>query len=249
MLRRLVGLAFIETLVVGLLGAQTQQSPTKPDRLLGAYDLLSGSPIEGAKVLDVATGNYVLTSRTGTASLSFLPAGGGYVTVTKIGYESWMQFVHMSPSDTAPITLVLKSVPTTLAEMVARDTANQPEYLSAGMREFNSRLKTGLGHYIVDSTLRKNDSRDMSDLILRVPGVTVSCSRRTPRRCIPAPTIPCTGKMQVYLDGSRMTDTDLMQIPVNIIGGVEVYSSATMPPQYNATGASCGAILFWSRTK
>src|SRR4051812_45677517 len=251
MTRRPVVVGLLEFLTVALLGAQAQQPATRTDRLLGAYDLLSGAPIEGAKVTDVATGNYVLTSRTGTASLAFLPSGGGYVTVTKLGYESWMQFVHVSPSDTSPITLVLKTVPTSLVEMISRDTANQPA-ASPGLREFTSRLKTGLGHYIVDSTLRKNDNREMSDLILRVPGVVVTCSKRTPRRCVARTAAPpmgaCPGGgMLIYLDGARLTDLDLLQIPVAMIGGVEVYSGATMPAQYNQTGGSCGAILFWSR--
>lgn len=233
-------------LFAGALGAQDSRPAARPSRLLGAFDLNTGAAIEGAKVTDFSTGSYVMTSRTGTASLAFLPEGGGYVTVTKIGYEAWMQFVKVTPSDTSPITIVLKPTTTVLPEVVTRDTATK--YASAGMREFQSRIKTGLGHYIVDSVLRKDDNREMGDVLRRIPGVKITCTTRTPRRCYASSVIPCSGRgMLIYRDGIRMTDTDLMQIPVNEISGVEVYSAATLPAQYNMTGGACGAILFWSR--
>jgi hypothetical protein len=223
-------------------------APARPLRLLGAYDFETGSPIEGARVTDVSSGSYVLTSRTGTANLAFLPDGGGYVTVAKLGYESWMQFVHLTPTDTAPITLVLRPITPTLPGIFTRDTARH--YQSPGMREFQSRLSHGLGDYIVDSVLRKNESLEMSSVLARLPGVAISCSKRTPRRCIAKTATPSScPAMLVYRDGMRMTDGDLLQIPVSEIGGVEVYSSAaTVPAQYS-TGGGCGVILFWSRTR
>ena len=63
---RLAGLTAL-CVVAGSVGAQVAPAP-RPVRLLGAYDLTSGEPIEGAKVADYSTGSYVLTSRTGTAS-------------------------------------------------------------------------------------------------------------------------------------------------------------------------------------
>jgi len=51
----------------------------------------------------------------------------------------------------------------------------------------------------------------------------------------------------IRLDQDFALDRLGMLAPTDILG-VEVYRSAgQMPPEFNATGSSCGVIAFWTR--
>ncbi len=76
-------------------------------RLIGVFDELTGLPLVGAEVVEVATGTIAKTTATGTASLAFLPEGQSRVEVRRAGYATLKLDVSISPRDTLPITLLL----------------------------------------------------------------------------------------------------------------------------------------------
>jgi hypothetical protein len=80
-------------------------------RILGVYDEASGSPLEGADVIEVATGTKVVSTATGTVSLAFLPEGSSLIRIEKVGYETTTMPVTISPADTLPITLTIAKKP------------------------------------------------------------------------------------------------------------------------------------------
>jgi hypothetical protein len=80
-------------------------------RILGVFDETSGSPIEGADVIEVATGTKAISTATGTVSLAFLPEGSSLIRIEKVGYESTTMPVSISPADTLPITLTIGKKP------------------------------------------------------------------------------------------------------------------------------------------
>src|SRR5947199_1072103 len=73
-------------------------------RLIGLYDETTGAPLDSVRVTDVLTGASMLSSRTGTATLIFLPDGGSIVRLQKIGYETKTLTVAIGPADTTPVT-------------------------------------------------------------------------------------------------------------------------------------------------
>jgi len=73
-------------------------------RLIGVFDQTTGQVIEGAEVVDVASGTFMRTSATGTATLAFLSAGAKEIRIRKDGYEPLTMAV---PQDTASLTVVL----------------------------------------------------------------------------------------------------------------------------------------------
>jgi hypothetical protein len=228
--------------------AQSPSAKPYPSRVLGVFDEATGEPIEGAKVIDVASGTFALTTSTGTVSLVFLPAGGGSVIVRKIGYAV-SRAIEVAAGDTMPITVVLRATQTVLPAMITTDSS--PHYVSPGLREFEERRtgKGSLGHFISEAELRKNDNREMPDVLRQIPGMTIKCSTRTPRRCT-ANTFRCGALgFAIYVDGTRVTDSNLLMLNVAEFAGVEAYTGATVPVQYNMTSQTCGVLLFWTRER
>ena len=82
--------------------------PAYRQRLLGVFDDASGEPIEGARVIDEATGTYTTTPASGIVSLFFLPEGGSSVRIIRAGFEDLAVAVQIAPSVTTPLTLVMK---------------------------------------------------------------------------------------------------------------------------------------------
>jgi pimeloyl-ACP methyl ester carboxylesterase len=81
--------------------------PSLPFRVLGVFDVDTGEPVEDARVVDLATGTFARTTKTGTISLAFIPAGSWRLSIEKAGYDSLTMFVAISPRDSSPVTVVL----------------------------------------------------------------------------------------------------------------------------------------------
>jgi hypothetical protein len=82
--------------------------PAYRQRLLGVFDDATGEPIEGARVIDEATGTYTTTPASGIVGLVFLPEGGSLVRIIRAGFEDVTLSVQIAPSATTPLTLVMK---------------------------------------------------------------------------------------------------------------------------------------------
>ena len=233
------------------LGQTPSALPAYRARVLGVFDSQSGVPIEGAEVLDMSSKSHARTTATGTVALVFLPEGGGVVRIQKIGYEPVTQVVEISPDDTVPVTVLMRAA-VTLPTVVTKDSA--PHWISPALRAFEERRLSGMGRYITAAQLRKNEGRTMTNLI-RELGIKVTCTKVFPIQCFATSTRAGSCSFDTYLDGVRInkTDTDrrdLEKILVSEMGGVEAYlSPATIPSLYNATGSSCGVLLFWSRER
>ena len=243
--QRSVAICFLASAVAA--GQAPSPSSSYRARVLGVFDASDGRPVEGVEITDLASGTRAFTTRTGTVSLAFLPDGGSYVRIRKMGYAPLTQFVRISPADTVPITLIFSPIPTVLPDVVTRDTA--PHYISPGLRDFEERRKHGLGHYIDERELRKNDDRQLSDVLRGLSGVNVRCSTRTPQSCIAVSTRGCG--YVTYLNGIRISDNNLFMLSVFELGAVEAYTGlGTIPAQYSGTlGKACGVLLFWSRER
>lgn len=103
------GIGF-DPVVGSFLAMSPSQSAVEPSRavsmprLIGVFDMTTGQVIEGAEVVDVASGTFMRTSATGTATLAFLSADAKEISVRKPGYEPLTMAV---PHDTASLTVVL----------------------------------------------------------------------------------------------------------------------------------------------
>jgi hypothetical protein len=82
--------------------------PAYRRRIVGVFDQDTGEPIDSARVTDAATGDYVRTTATGTASLVFLPEGSSVIVISMPGYDDLKLSIDIAPAETEPLTLLLK---------------------------------------------------------------------------------------------------------------------------------------------
>ena len=149
--------------------AQTTPAPYR-NRILGVYGNDTGAPLENVTITDILSGNKVTTTSTGTASLAFLADGGSFIRITKAGYETQTFLAAISPKTPrqSPSSSSTRPLPL-LQTIVATDSA--PHYISPALNGFEERRKLGFGHFITEAELRKNDAREFSDVLERIPGI------------------------------------------------------------------------------
>lgn len=254
-----------------------QSVPHYRARVLGVYDEGSGDPIANAKITDFLSGTSALTNSAGLVSLIFLPDGGSFVRIRKLGYEPQVIPVAISPSDTAPVTLLMRPLATGGATRLpgVTTTAAAP-YLSPALRGFQERKNVGAaGYFIDDTTLRNNESHQLADLMRsRLPSVNLGggngrgTSLLKSFRCVSTSTDP-PGPPQVFLDGVPLVSDppppgplgrhppppksvpfDLSKFQVSDLAGVEWYPSTDQAPVgYAGTSERCGVLLLWTRER
>lgn len=248
--------------------AQERLIPAYRLRLLGVYDERSGDPIEGVKVSDMTSGASSLTSTTGTVTLVFLPDGSSLVRIQKLGYEPQTLPVAISPADTEPLTLIMRPLvlqgATQLPTVVTTGVA---PYISPALRGFQEREKSGMGYFIDEATLRKNDAHQLADVIRsHTAGANIGNGSHGASLLLQSPRcMGSGGPPQVYLDGvplasdpppptsrqrNGITPFDLLQFSVSQLAAVEWYPGGSeTPTEFNATSLRCGVLLLWTRER
>lgn len=263
------------SLVIARTGSAQTPSPGPPKppaaatplyrlRVLGVFDAESGEPLEGAEVADALNHVSALTTSTGTVSLIFLPEGGNMVQIKKVGYKPMILAVEIGPPDTLPITVVLNRLAATAAggaqtlpTVVTKDSA--PHYISPALKDFEERRRLGGGHFITEAEMRKHDNRKLTNVIRDLPAIQMMCPKSGPRKfeCFAVSgrghknaVLGGACEINLYIDGAAVSDNDLEKLNTNEFSALEFYSGgATIPVQYNRTGASCGVILLWTRER
>jgi hypothetical protein len=255
--------------------AQPEQLPPYRARLLGIYDAGSGAPVEGVRVLDLATGMSSLTSATGTVSLVFVPDGGGLIRLQKLGYLATTMRVAIGPSDLTPLTVVIERL--TELPGVVTTGASPSKYLSPALRGFEERRRSHVsGVFIGDSIIRRDESRQLADLLRTHANVQIAERQGGSEYLMKSPRCSNGGPPQVYLDGVPLSAPpdpkapvqrksgvfgaatlpqpilpfDLSAYHLSDITGIEYYpDNAVMPAEFSHTSDRCGALMLWTRER
>lgn len=241
--------------------------PAYRARVLGVFDETSGAPVEGVRVLDLATGAFANTTTTGTVSLVYLPDGGSLVRLQKVGFEPVTMMVTIAPTQTAPVTITMRRL-TELPAVVSNATATS-KYLSPQLRGFEARMKAHVdGYFIDDSILRREENRVLVDVLRsHAPQIQIFEGPGGSKLLLRSPSCSEGGPPTVYLDGvplkampvgrgnaaripSGTPAFDLSHFDVSEFGGIEWYPDNTrLPIEFGGTATGCGALLLWTRER
>ena len=207
-----------------------------------------GVPIAGAQISVRGLGTMAISDARGVFRLDDVPIGPSIVRVRRLGFRPESLDVQLAPSPDASVRLELARVTAALAPVVVRASKVKHEARLAGFYERLERRTAG--HFISHVEITLENPRSMTQLLQRVPGLTVvkgragaTGVRMRGRTCWPL----------LWLDGFPMPagDVDLDSFAPHSFEGIELYLGSTTPPMryiQQRAMSSCGTILLWSRS-
>jgi hypothetical protein len=217
-------------------------------------DSTSGQPLDKVAVYlpdDAQTD----THRDGMFKLKFVPGESSLILFRRIGYSPRALRMNLQGREGREIELgkiIMKRAAVALDPITVetRLLSRNPR-----MAEFYRRKKQGQGIYFTREDILKIQPMVATDLIRRVPGLTVGCEALS--SCVPASfrktafgEVTCP--MRVILDGMP-TGLELDLIPPAWIAGVEVYKSIAFTPlELGSVGTvgqgnpGCGTLVIWT---
>ena len=237
----------------------------------------SGHMIGGAEIRLPQLNRAVTTNYLGEFGIAAIPPGRYAVSLRAVGFTPMTDTIEIRPNAVTEREFILAQVVAVLDTV--RSTGAAQRRLPPGLAGMEERRRAGQGGYFVtENVLRDNDSRQMAGMISgKIPGVTqvmigpavYLASGRTSgdggpvfRKKPPGAVNQCF--VTVYVDGVRIWNgpwdgpgdrehqppPDFGHMGVNEYGGIEYYpGGASLPVQFNATGAGCGTLLLWTRDR
>jgi len=211
-----------------------------PDRLVGVYDPDTGEPIADVQIVLLGTAMTWRTPSSGLVLLRNVPAGDHLLRLRRIGYQPHTEFVSFSPRDTVPLTLLLKSLPLTLPEVLVNAREERYERKLRGFLERRRSSAAPASSFITEDDLRRWGAVRWVDALVRTSGVRTDVRGGVSLR-------GCN-RFALYLDGAMLADSSLESISLMTVAAIEVYPGpALIPSEFNATKGACGAIVVWTK--
>ncbi|HET6765495.1 MAG TPA: carboxypeptidase regulatory-like domain-containing protein [Longimicrobiaceae bacterium] len=223
---------------------------------LNIVDASTGQPVPGVRVEVTGQHRAAQTDGRGVAVLRGIPAGPQYVKVLRMGYEASGVALQFSPGDSLALDVNLAPASVALDPVVARVTATAARLRAHG---FYDRQNTGFGKFATEREIGPHANQPLYVALQTLTGVSVATvngaehSGNLTEHWVYSPRSLASGMKQcymtIYLDGVRQTSYNLDDIPTEILGAMEVYTSASqIPAEYNATGSGCGVVLLWTKS-
>lgn len=208
---------------------------------------VTGRPVEGARVVHLETRNGTVTDSVGEFTLRRLPAGPSTIRVVALGFGS--NDVRLRLREGAitealflfsPDALVLEDLHVTV-----------PPETTPKLREFHMRKKTGFGYYFTPDEIEELNPELPSDLLRRVPGVTVGAQHlgqsevRMSKGSLGGG-LDCPPML--YVDGFHHPGLRFDDLTTDDILALEIYRGASeTPPRFKRRASYCGVIVVWTR--
>jgi hypothetical protein len=206
-------------------------------------------PVAGALV-GIAGGPQSRTNERGEWTLTDAPAGTRMLEVRALGYSPERQPVDVLDA-AAPVRVAL----TTLRAVLDTVKVNASRLSARQQAEFDRRRRSGFGRYITAEDIARRRPAFTSDLFRSMAGVRFD---RANGRLddMTRPTIAMRGAVadwcapSVYVDGHYMAELSADDIDAFVqpseITGIEVYSGATAPAEFQHGLSGCGSIAIWT---
>lgn len=255
-------------LILGLSGLLTGLLPGTPVTPLTAQtisgtvvDPEAGNPLSNVRLILLDTGDRetaaVFSDDSGRFLVTAPRAGRWRIAAELLGYGG----VHSEPldlraGDTLMVEVRMALEPIQIEEPVV--VRGKPSIMSLEITEFERRRRwgerSGLGHFIYGEEIDRGRPGRPTDLLRRVPGVTVSGTSgygqivQMRGGCVPAIFIDGgqinAGGQSGRFGGMASLDT---YVDVASIEGIEVYRGAHQPGGRFVDRSGCGLVLVWTR--
>lgn len=235
----------------------------------------TGNPLQGVEVVIGASAPLATSGANGTFRTANVPSGEQTIVFRAVGFKPQELHRAFAAGDSIAVEVVM---PVGVQVLPVLTTRAERRAVSPRMAGYFERKERGLGTFIDDSLLRSREHSPVSDVLRRVPGLTltylpngggmaVQMSRAGTTSTCPIGASPdkCRRKetrcfAQVFLDGMRiyapgqqsgdLRGFSIDEFKVVHLQAIEVYKGpAATPAQFNMTGSSCGTLLLWTRDR
>ena len=224
-------------------------------------DARSGEPLPFAQAL-LADGDEELgrtladTAGRFSIALSGLAGRELLVTIRRIGYRPSRRLVQIpSSGEEATVEVALEPVAAQLEDVTSAARRRARRLATAG---FHDRASKGFGHFVTEEDILERDPRQVTDVLLRVPGVSrigrsdgsaliyVMRAQARFRNSLCPPKVMLDGVV-VGTPTTDPFDFDAFLTP-DVIAGIEIYRGpAETPVMFGGAESDCGVIVIWTK--
>lgn len=214
--------------------------------------MAGGHPVEGAQVVVDGSTVSATTDARGAFTLAGIPDGTRMAEVRALGFAPKRVPVEPSRGERRTVAIVMEKRVNALDAVTVYGTKQGRRFND--LNGFMQRQRGGFGKFLTRAQIEQADANSVCDLLRRVNGLHVNetgisgCQvtlrggmsgiGRSSRACEP----------KVYLDGMPF-DGNVAELARAVspreIAGIEVYSTATEPPQFSG---ACGSLVVWTRS-
>jgi hypothetical protein len=241
-----------------------------PRRIRGGDGRLSGTvitadgnrPLAGALVR-IADGPAAKVNERGEWTITDAPTGTRMLDVRAVGYYAQHRAVDVI-TNAAPVQVTLSTFRAVLDTV--RVTARRVAYRHDSGFEF--RRRSGAGHYITAEQIERRAPVVASDIFRGIPEVKIGYQADTLvdnlNQVVDPNALLSNDRLilvrgafgpwcapNVFIDGieNRVLTADEFDSFLNpkAIAAVEIYSEATVPPQFRSLRGGCGTIVIWTK--
>lgn len=202
-------------------------------------------PLAGA-IVHLSDGPTARADERGAFTLVNAPLGTRVLEVRSVGYYPERRAVHVV-SGVPPVQVTLATFKSVLdtVKIIAQAVADRHG------SSFEDRKRTGLGRYLTSADLERRGAVVTSDAFRNLPGTRLERDETGTRRIYVRSAFGEWCEPSVHIDGLYMwtlnaDDIDGM-VSLRYVKGIEVYTEATTPAEYQRAMTGCGTILIWTR--
>ncbi|MBA4072668.1 MAG: hypothetical protein C0497_12655 [Gemmatimonas sp.] len=202
-------------------------------------------PLAGA-IVHLSDGPTARADERGAWTLANAPLGTRVLEVRSVGYYPDRRAVHVV-GGMPPVQVALSTFTSVLdtVKIIAQGVTDRH---GSG---FEERKRTGLGRYLTSTDLERRGALFTSDAFRNLPGTRLERTETGERIILVRSAFGEWCQPSVHIDGLYMwnltaDDIDGM-VSLRYVKGIEVYTEATTPAEYQRAMTGCGTILIWTK--
>jgi hypothetical protein len=202
-------------------------------------------PLAGA-IVHLSDGPTARADERGAFTLANAPLGTRVLEVRSVGYYPDRRAVHVV-GGMPPVQVALSTFKSVLdtVKIIAQGFTDRHG------SSFEDRKRTGLGRYLTSADLERRGALFTSDAFRNLPGTRLERDETGARHIYVRSAFGEWCEPSVHIDGLYMwnlnaDDIDGM-VSLRVVKGIEVYTEATTPAEYQRAMTGCGTILIWTK--
>jgi hypothetical protein len=222
--------------------------PKGTARATGRVTNKAGAPVVGAFVSLVGGGTTTRTRSNGEFTLDSLPAGTQALAVRQLGFAPTEVPVELSSRAPAHVNVQLGTAVPTLA---AVEVVSQRDQGLERVGFLSRKRGAGGGYFMTPEQIEARKAIQFTDLMTAIPGLRV---QGTMGRMAVTSTrsVGRSGCVTIFVDNSKFQQMEAGDLDSYVkpeeVAAIEVYQSgASMPVEFQTSGADCSAIVVWTK--